>query len=1047
MNFYNMYKTCFFHKRIILLSILFFFSVYITAQMLTVKGKVTDTTGEPVIGATIMIKGQTKGTVTDIDGNYSIGANMGDILVFSHVTSVRREIKVTNAKPLNVILKENEKALDEVIVVAYGVSKKSSFTGSAEMVSSEALKSRPVTEVTKSLDGKVSGVMTTSGSGQPGAGAQMTIRGFGSINASSNPLIVVDGMPYDGDLNSINANDIENISILKDASAGALYGARGANGVLLITTKTAKDAQKVNVEFNSKFSVISRAIPNYSTVNTKQYMELMYNAVYNDLTTVEGYLPQDATAAVPEQLASELFGTNNIYNPYACDVQSIFDASGHVNNGLRPITDEDWIKQVTANAPLRQEYQLSLSGNNKVAKYLFSLSYLDEDGLLKTTDFSRYTARANIDLNINKYLDTGLNLNYSHTESSFLGASGSNNTNVWFSAQLMAPIYPVYQKNADGTFVVDANGAKQFDYGSSRPAGAQNNRNSLATLYDDSYGDYSDIVSAKTYLKAHYKDFSFTSNLGLDVTNTNQATKYNLYNGNAAGTGRLTKEYERLYSYTWNQLLGYSKELGEHQIDALLGHEFYGYRSSYINAERTGFPFGDFQDLALGSNITQGYTASDKYYIDSFLSRLNYNYKDRYYLSGSFRTDASSRFEKKHRWGNFWSLGASWRISEEPFMKFNWLNNMTIKASYGVQGNDNIGTYYAWQALYNMNYANSNYSGGIISSLENKNISWENNGNLNLGVEFKLFDRLTGTIEYFNRKTTDLLLQKTKAPSQGIGGYYANVGSLTNSGMDISLGYDLIKNADFGWNISYIGSLLKNKINELADKESSIISGYYIDKPGYAVNSFYMSKSAGIDPVTGKQLYWAYELDDNGQRIEGSDYITSDQNKAANCKYICGSRIPKIYGSFSSQFRWKELTFDLLFTYSLGGKIYDSIYRSMMEPSFVGQVYHTNVLRSWKQTGDITDVPIVTTSSTTTTNDRFLVDASYLGIKNVSLAYDLTKYVKKLHVGSLRVFLSMDNLHTFTHLKGMNPQENFSGSTSYSYVPTRSLTLGVGIKL
>ena len=1027
-------------KRLQLLAIFLIIQTIPALAQHNIQGRVSDNMGESVAGAGVVNTSSGTYSITDAEGLYSLRASEGDVLEVSFVGLKTRRVTVGSGSTLDIVMQIDDQMLDEAFVVAYGTSRKSSFTGSAEVVSADDMSERPVTQVTKSIDGKVAGVMATSGSGQPGSGAGIMIRGYGSINASSSPLLVVDGMPFDGDLNSISPSDIESLTILKDASAGALYGARGANGVIMITTKSAKAQEKVRVDFNAKASVMSRAIPKYDTVDAREYMELMYNAIYNDLVYTEGYLPQEAAAKTPSRLASEILGTNAVYNPYDLPVSGLFDTDGRIVPGANLKYDEDWMSSVTAPAPLRQEYQVSVSGKTTSSRYLASIGYLDEDGLLKTTDFQRYNGRLNLESDICSWLTAGLNMSYSHTDTHFLGSDSSSATNVWYSAQLMAPIYPVYK--------LDATGNKVFDYGDSRPAGAQNNRNCVATLYDDNYYSYSDNFSGRGFLKARLGDFSLTTNLGLDNRHENQTTNFNPFNGNAEGMGRLTKEYQRTNSYTWNQLLSWDRKWGSHHIDAMAGHEFYGMKLFYLNGERTGFPFGGYDELGMGSTVSQAYSTSEEYYIDSWLSRLNYDLADRYYFSASFRLDGSSRFEKSHRWGAFWSIGASWRISKESFMRdISWLDNLTVKASYGVQGNDNIGTYYAWQGLYNMSYANSGFSGAMISSIENPDISWEKNGNMNAGIEFTALKYLTGTLEVFSRKTTDLLLLYPKAPSQGIPGYYANVGSMVNRGIDLTLGWDIIHRSDLVWNVGVIASVLDNKILALTSGDEPIVSGCYINKKGYPINSFYMSRSAGVDPLTGNQLYWAYEKDSAGEMIPGSEYITSDQQVAANCKYILGSRIPDVYGSFSTALKWKGFSVDMMFGYSLGGRIYDSVYQTMMEPSFVGQVYHRNVLRSWKQQGDTSDVPKVTTTLVTATNDRFLVDASYLSVKNITLGYDFSSIMKNSILNRSKAYISLDNMWTFTHLDGMNPQQSFSGSTGFSYVPVRSITIGVELSL
>lgn len=1031
----------------VLLSGCLLLAANLSAQPRTLTGTVRSSDNNPIIGATIMVKGTQTGTVTGVDGEFTIKASLGDTLMVSHLEMKPMQVAVGSSTSLSIVMESDTRTIDDVIVIAYGTSKKSSFTGSAATLSSDKIAARPVTDISKSLDGQVAGVLSTSGSGQPGEGASIVVRGFGSINASNNPLLVVDGMPYDGELNSINANDIESISVLKDASAGALYGARGANGVIMIQTRNKGRNEKATVTASVKTSIISRAIPAYDTVTAKEYMELMYRGCYNDLVYTEGLLPGVAVAGTSDRIASEILGSNGQYNPYNRPIAELYDANGRIVSGTALRYNESWMDEITKSTPIRQEYQASIAGSTESADYLASLSYMDEQGLLKTTDFSRYTGRINLNLRPAKWAETGFNINYSHTATDFLGADESTSSNVWRSAQLIAPIYPVYEKDADGNTVRDDKGNAVFDYGAFRPAGAQNNKNCVATLYDDNYYNYSDNVSAKTFLALKWSNFKLTTNLGLDNSNTNESTMYNRLNGDAAGMGRLTKEYARTFSYTWNQLLTYNIELGQHSVDALVGHEFYSYRLNYQNGERTGFPFNEFDDLVQGSTITQAYTASENYAIDSYLSRLNYNYADRYYLSASLRMDASSRFHKSNRWGTFWSLGANWRMSEEKFLKdVNWIDNMSLKLSYGVQGNDNVGSYYAWQSLYSLQYSNANHSGAIISSLENSDVTWESNGNLNVGLSFRVFDRFFGEVEFYNRKTTDMLLNYPKAPSLGIDGYYANVGSMVNRGVEFNLGVELIRSKELKWNLTLMGATLRNRILELTGDDSSIVSGYFINTVGQPINSFYMARSAGVDPITGTQLYYAYKKDANNQMIAGSEYITDDATVAANSKYILGSRIPSLYGSINTSLNWKNFDLSILTTYSIGGKIFDSVYQAMMEPSFVGQTYHRNALRSWTEVGQITDVPKITTNATTTANDRYMIDASYFALKNITLGYNLTPHIKH-GVQNLRIYLSVDSPVVWTHLKGMNPQSSFSGTTGYTYTPTRSFTFGIDIKL
>ena len=1039
--------------RRLLLSLIGFCAVTalpMRSQTRQVSGVVTDaSTKETLIGATVTVEPGGTVVITDLQGNYSIDAPSGSTLTFSCLGMVSKSIVVTDQSVLNVALETDRQLLDEVMVIAYGTTKKESFTGSAEVVKSEKLSDRAVSDVSKALDGQVAGVMVTSGSGQPGSGAEIRVRGFGSINASNSPLLVVDGVPYDGSLNSINSNDIASISVLKDASAGALYGARGANGVVMITTKSGStDTERMNVSLSLKAGLASRAIPAYDTLDEKEYMEHIWRATYNDLVYTEGYLPDVALRNTASKLAGRFLGTDQKYNCFTLPVESLFDSKGKIVPEASLKYHENWIDQAQRKAALRQEYQFGVDGSSSMGRYYASLGYLDEQGTLKTTEFKRYSVRVGTDLKPKKWFEFGTDLSYSYTDSRYLGSDGTTNTNVWYSAMMMAPIYPVYEKNPDGSDVIDQDGNRVFDYGQSRPAGAQNNRNSVATLFDDEYYSQTGTLSARIKAALNFGPFKLSSTFGADNSNTYESTNFNRESGNAAGSGRLTKENGRMMSYTWNQLLQYNSKFGAHSVDALLGHEFYKYQFRYTVAERTGFPFDEYDELGMGSTLAEAGSQSDNYAIDSFLSRLNYNYLDRYYFSASFRMDASSRFHRDHRWGAFWSLGSSWRISQESFLsQIDWIDNITLKASYGVQGNDNIGSFYAYQSLYSMSYPNGNHSGAVIASVETSDITWEKNGNFNTGVEFRLFDRLWGTFEWYSRKTSDLLLENPMAISLGFPGYYANVGSIRNNGLDLSLSGDLIRKGDLRWNVSWMGSTLSNKVLSLSKGGEDIVNGVFLIREGLPVNSFYLSKSAGVDPATGDQLYWAYKKDAQGNMVEGSEYITSSTTAASGSKYVFGSRIPDLYGSLSTSLSFKGLDFSLLMTYSLGGEIYDNVYKSLMEPSFIGQSYHKNVLRSWSGAGEYSDVPKALTTLTTLSSDRFLVSASYLALKSVSVGYSFpSKMLRGADIQSLRVFLSADSPLLLTHLRGMNPQADFSGSTSYSYTPNRTFTLGVDLK-
>ena len=971
-------------------------------------------------------------------------------LVVSFVGMKQQELPVKSS--LKIVLEVDNQMLDEVMVVAYGTTKKESFTGSAEVVKADKIASRPIANMSKAIEGQVAGAQVTSGSGQPGSGASIMIRGYGSINATANPLYVVDGVPYDGNISAINPNDIESITILKDASAGALYGSRGANGVVMVTTKKGKDG-KTSVELKANWGIASRAIPRYDTMDEKGFLETIFWNFRNK-QFANGMPAKEAGLYALQRIGNPnvgVLGMNEEFNPYNYAIADLIDpVTGQVRSDATLKYHEDWLDEATASNPLRQEYQISVTNGNDKTKSMYSLGYLSEDGLLKTTNFKRFSGRANIDTEITDWFKGGINVNYSRNESNTSYENNSYTSNVWYSAQLMAPIYPIYQKNSDGSNVLDKNGAPVFDYSANRPSGANANWNMIATLYDDKRSSTSDNLSGRTYItlgdmdKGILEGLKFTTTFGFDLINSSSMTYYNPYNGNAVGVnGSLEKATGRTFSYTLNEILSYNRTFNQHHIDALVGHEFYQYQYEYLGAYKTGFPFGDLFELDAAINSIESNSYKNEYAIQSVFSRFNYDYADKYYLSLSYRTDGSSRFYKDNRWGNFWSVGANWRLSQEAFMEdLDWVNNMSVKASYGVQGNDAVGSLYAWQRLYGFNH-NANYGGTTISSLENKELKWEKNGNLNIGLEFKLFDRVDASIEWYNRKTTDMLMAYPMATSTGFDSYYANVGSMRNRGWDISLGIDILKTTDFNWKMTLIGSTVKNKVLKLADKPE-IISGSYIIKEGETLNSFYTATAAGVDPLTGLQLYEAWDLDKNGERTY---YKTTSASKATACKSIQGSRIPNLYGSIGNDFKYKGFDLSLMFTYSIGGKILDSVYNTLMYSNYIGQARHQHLERAWKNPGDITDIERINIDKTHVTTDNDLINASYFALKNVTFGYTLpSKWLKKIQFESIRLTATADNLFMLTHLKGLNPQYNFSGGTNFGYVPTRTVSFGIDVK-
>ena len=1057
-------------RKLTLILAFLFLSIGIGFAQTQVSGTVlSQDDNEPVVGATVQVVGSTVGVATDINGKFSLKMPEGKTML--RISYVGMEPIEVSARPnMRILLTSDKQALDEVIVVAYGSAKKSSFTGSAANVNSKELELRPVASATKALEGNVSGVQVTSGSGQPGSSPAIRVRGFGSINASSAPLYVVDGTPYDGDLASINPADIESMTVLKDASAGALYGARGANGVVMITTKQGKSG-KPNVNWRSTIGWSNRAIKKYDNVSQKEFVQLFYEALRNNFQFNQGYSLADAEAAARASLGAKDNLSSEFYNPFKNYTwETIIDpATGQVRADAQSAWDENWMDAVLRKNAFRHEHQFSIDGGSDRTKYMLSLGYLNEDGLLETTSFQRYTARTNVESQVTDWFKANLSTALTHSESNFSDYDGTSTSNVWYTAQFINPLFPVYLKDAQGNTMYDDQNRVLYDWGEEREdgtyrPGSMSDFNSLGMLMLDDAYTKRDAASVRTGIQfggdsprfGVLQGLKLAINFGADYNSSNYMRYMNSEHGNQKNAGGLIqKQNGRTLSYTFNQLLTWNRSFGMHNFDVLLGHEWYDYTYEYLGAGKTSLVNG-IKELRPGTTLYDADSYTQKYRINSFLSRLNYNYADRYYFSASFRQDASSRFYRDNNTGSFWSVGANWRISKEKFMQgIDWLDNLSFKISYGEQGNDNIldadgyANYYTWQSLYNLSYPNGDAPGGFVSTLENKEVSWEKNGNLNIGLEGTFFNsRLHASIEYYNKKTTDMLLNYPMALSTGFTGYSANVGDMRNQGWEFEVSGTPVRTKDFEWTLGWMGSLLNNKVLKLTAESPEIISGVRIIKEGYELNTFYMSKSAGVDPLTGQQLYWAYEKDDNGNKVAGSDYITNDYTKANASKYFLGSRIPDLYGSVTTGLTYKGLSLTMLATYSLGGKIYDSSYASSMDLWYTSSTWNRAALRRWQKPGDITDVPrMAIADGSALTTDRYLIDASYFAIKNITLSYTLPQlWVSKIGLGNVRVFTSWDNVALFSHLDGMDPQYNFSGGTNYNYVPNKTVTVGLEVK-
>ncbi|QKG80405.1 SusC/RagA family TonB-linked outer membrane protein [Tenuifilum thalassicum] len=1023
----------------------------VQAQTVRITGTVTSSEdGMPMPGVSVVVKGTTIGVTTNVDGKYELNVPANaQTLQFSFVGYEMQDVAIAGRSVIDVVMNPESKQIDEVVVVApYGTFKKESFTGSASAVKTEKLQEIQVSNVTKALEGLSSGIQVTSGLGQPGTTATIRIRGIGSVNASAAPLYVVDGFPFSGDINSIPSQDIENISVLKDASATSLYGSRAANGVIMITTKKGK---KDRTQFTAvaNIGISTRGIPEYDRLNSAEYMEALWQKVYN-YNLANG--DDDATARV--NASSDLISTyTGGYNPFGVPTgEYVVGTDGKLNPNHTVLWNDSWYDELHQTG-IRQDYLVSASGGSEKSKYYISGNYLNEDGIVQSSNYKRYSIRINNEHQLKDWFKLGLNLGASNSEQNYPVSSGSAYVNTFMWSRMIAPIYPVYLRDPNtGELVLDAQGKKQYDYGNSygRARLYSANSNPLGTIVLDKRVYKDDNISARGFTEISFlKDFKFQVNSSVDYNGYFGLTHQNMEVGDAQSFGgRSTRDYGRSISLSANQLLYYNKSVNNHNIDALIGHESYQYMYNYLSATRTGFPLPDLYELdAAATNESSGSYESNLR-LESYLARVNYDYLGKYYLSLSFRTDGSSRFHKDTRWGKFWSVGGSWRISDEEFLKgLSWLNNARLKASYGTTGNDQVG-YYAYQALYSTEYANLNYPGFLLSRLGTPNLSWEKNIQINTGIEVRIFDRLSMNFEYYIRKSDDLLFTQPLPPSTGFSGFDANIGAVENRGFDIEVNANLVNTENFTWFLDLNLSHYKNEITKLPQEE--MINGNKKWMVGHSIYDYYMRKFAGVDPTDGKSMWYqdVTHIDPVTNEVVVDSVITTKNYSDATRYYTGTSSIPDLVGGVTNSFIYKNFELSFLITFGIGGQVYDSPYAALMHGNLTnGTNFHKDILKAWSPDNTNSNIPINDyDQNVNATSDRFLIDADYISFKNLTIGYNLPKkFLSNYGIANAKLFVTGTNLYLKSKRKGLDPQQSISGNLDNVYTPLRTIAFGINL--
>ncbi len=1016
------------------------------AQQKTVTGTVVDEQGLPLPGVNVLIQGTTIGTQTDFDGRYSLQASPGDILVFSFIGMETARIIVGSPNVIDATLMQDAANLDEVIVTAYGTSTKEAFTGSASVIGEAELAKRNITSPIAAIEGNATGVQFTSASGQPGSSPGIVIRGVGTLTGNSDPLYIVDGMQYEGGLNTINQEDIKSITILKDAASTSLYGSRAANGVVLITTKSGIRGD-IRVNVSAQTGVVTNAIPFYEELTPGQYYETMWEALKN--SSAGGGDPAYASANIYNSLG---------YNPFDVPNDQIVGVDGRLNPNANLVYQSlNWYDAMERTG-VRQNYNVSVSGGGENHRVFFSTSYLEEEGFIVKTKFDRLTTRLNADFDVNDWISLGGSANVTISEAVGPSSAGTGSiVNPFGFAKNIGSIYPVYVNDQQGNIVVDDAGRPIFDNGEgfpqynigSRPISQGRHAFQELLLNDERDRD-------NTYGFRYFADFkiidglNFRLNYGRDYNEGIEKEYENNIIGDAQPTGRYSETRFRREVSNFNQILTYNKSFNDlHNIEITAGHESFDRTFSGMNAlaiEQTAEGIYEFDNFA--TPVSLGGSTTNKT-LEGYFLRANYNFADRYYLSASARRDGSSVFSTDARWGNFYSVGAAWRIDQESFMdNVDFVDNLKIRASYGEVGNDDLGDFFLSQPRYSLT-SNAGNPAIIWSTIGNDQLQWETVESFDVALEFTLFNRfLDGTLEYYRRNSSDLLFDLPIPLSNGLNSYPANIGDMYNSGFELGLTTNWKVTGDFNWRTTFQASTFKNEITFLPDP---FVTGSKRWDVGRSRFDFYLLRTAGVDPATGDQLFLMYELDENNNSVpvldENGVHLTTNNWQETERAYTGDSSIPDLLGSISNSISYKGLSLDVLVTYGIGGEILDNGYSAMMHSGSFGSSYHPDILNAWRQPGDITDVPRLESGNNNlvrTQSDRFLTDASFWALKNVNLGYNFNNNTSnKLGLDNLRIYLVGENLYLKSERDGLNPQFNLAGTPAGNdFNPSRTFSFG-----
>ena len=1061
----------------------------IQAQTRTFSGTVLDATNnEPLIGVTVAPIGGGQAVATDVDGKFTIRVPQN--VTKAKFTYVGYNPATVDLQPdMKVYLQNKDEQLGEMVVVAYGTATKESLTGSVAVVGEKEIENRPVNSVTSALEGMAPGVQVSSTTAAgPGGSPAILIRGINTVNGTNAPLYVVDGVIFNGSISDINPDDVESMSVLKDAASCALYGAKGANGVILITTRKAKNRGKVDVTLKVSQGIYQRGLPFYDTVDSNTWMETMLKSITNGQYS----LPENelSYADIQKSQIEHFYDNVNAWNIYGgVSADKIFNSDGKVvRNPLSAYDDLNWWDAMSQNG-YRQEYNVSVAAAQDKFNVFASTGYLKSQGYLINTDFERFSSRINLTATPVSYFRFGVNANLTYQESQDddIDSDNLNTTNNPFNYVYRAPVYPFYNHNVEtGAIIYDDKG--QPEWNTSDNTVYESN---IAYLMRSNSNSYDRLVGDLSVTGTAILPYGFELSIRGDMYRSRQKYKSfgNPWIGSAKGFGRLRETSYYTNTYNFMQTLNWSHDYGNHHIDVLLDHENYSYDYGYFYTQAMNMVFTAGALELTNFSDNESYSA---YHIqrttESYLGRVRWNMDQKYFAEASLRRDGTSRFAKDKRWGTFWSLGASWIISKEKFLQdVDWINYLKLRASYGTAGSDEAASSYAYWSLYSQRAARVDSQLVMYpSQLGADQAKWEDVRTLDIALEGSVLnDRLNFSIGYFLKKNVDLLYNLKQPASSGgtwSGDQWSiltNIGTMQNVGWELMVRGDVIRTKDWRWGLQADASIIKNKLVYIPNGDQWTSNIALIQ--GKSRYEFYMPTYAGVDMATGRALY---EINQSGREflvenpetgnMEFSQSLWDENIKAATekgayvqigdkhytnqvayaTKHLQGSSLPTMFGSFGTNLSWKGISLSALFTYSIGGKLLDSTYSGLMSyGESKTSSYHKDILNSWTSAPaglDMNDPgarinkdinPEVNSQYSTydnATSSRWLTNASYLQFKNLAIGYDFPKSITNpIKLSSLNLGFNVENLFTCTKRKGINPAYNYSGGQGDYFVVSR----------